>query len=204
MYDTQLFERLDNCSPRIILGRPFLKQLTIDVGLRAVSVDAIAEIEVTPTPNNAWIEFDERSVLARLPLFESAQFMPYRERDRNFSAVDNAIIFSRLKRMVREGKMTEVDRKDCGIVLAPVLVDKLENGTRQFHGMEDETIHSRYRITIDCRPLNGMELILSESGPAWLLRPPSKKKTAANKSQLSGRSVLQSLPLGDVDSKYIQ
>ncbi len=42
---TAHFLVIDDCSPRIILGRPLLKQLTIDVGLRAFCVHAIIEID---------------------------------------------------------------------------------------------------------------------------------------------------------------
>ena len=205
------------CSPRVILGRPLLKQMEAlngnsenqltDPGARCpsklyesrsatISADSTPVNESTSTP---WIDMSGTLPIARLPLLENAHVLPYKEKDRGFSTVDNKIIYSRLIKMAEENKVKQVDPKDCHVILAPVLVDKTEEGPRKF---PDPNLHSRYRITVDCRPINEMQLVISETGPAWLLPPPDKKKSAANQSQLSGRSVLQSLPLGNSNTQY--
>ena len=183
------------CSPRVILGRPILKELKVDhttVECRAIAIKSTIE--------QPWIEEQTNRLVARCPLLETATVLPYREKKRNFSITDMRICHARMTRMELEGKVERVEAKDCHILLAPRLVDK-ENGIRQYTNMEDDKLHSRYRVTLDCRPLNELQLI--EGSATFMLLPPdNKSKKPANQSQLGGRDILNSLPLGPDSSRY--
>ena len=249
---------LPNCSPRVILGRPVLRQMvgapllhcsavsdaksndvipespvavsavtipdvitslvTESVTSQTALVSTVAEFAATvpqvvmkPASVAAapcvtpWIEFRPDGVYARCPFIESANVLPYRERDRNMSVVDRRICYARLMRMVQEHKVSIVEARECHVILAPVLVDKLEGtkASRVFLGTESVELHSRYRITVDCRPLNEM-LLVAHNGVNLFMLPPAdrKRKTAANQSQQSGRAVLESLPMGGPGSRY--
>jgi hypothetical protein len=183
------------CSPRVILGRPILKELKVD----QTTVEC-RSIAIKPTIEQPWIEEQGNRLVARCPLLETATVLPYREKKRIFSITDMRICHARMTRMELEGKVERVEAKDCHILLAPRLVDK-ENGIRQYTNMEDDKLHSRYRVTLDCRPLNELQLI--EGSATFMLLPPdNKSKKPANQSQLGGRDILNSLPLGPDSSRY--
>ncbi len=151
-----------------------------------------------------WVEVTSDGIYARCPILEKARVWPYREKERNMSTVDKQLCYARLMRMAREGKVRVATPQDCHVILAPVLVDKCaERSPRVFTNLEDDMIHSRYRITIDCRPLNDLRLEAHEGGHLFVLpRPSNKAKGAANQSQQSGRTVLESLPLGGPSTCY--
>ena len=201
-----------NCSPRVILGRPILKQLIAPLAeapsvcninclaittVPSVKDEKLDRLTTSPTP---WIEDKEDHLVARLPLIECANVFPYREKERRMSVTDSRICYERLIHMSRDGKVTLVPTEECHVTLAPRLVDK-QQGTQRI--LNDPKLHSRYRITLDCRPINEMRLVNDTTGTSFMLVPPDQmEKTAAKQSQFGARELLNTFPLGDTNTWY--
>jgi len=86
-------------------------------------------------------------------LFDNAVIAPFRCPRRSRSVIDHQILQCRLEQLEKEGKIHSAQSHECRVVLEVVLVDKKKCGPRIF---PDPDIHSRYRITLDLRPLNQM------------------------------------------------
>ncbi|KAF4648601.1 hypothetical protein FOL47_003037, partial [Perkinsus chesapeaki] len=106
-------------------------------------------------------------LLAHLPAIENANVYPYRAAKRRRPPADDAIIHSKLLEMSTLGKVAKAQDKEVTVVCQPVLIDKWDkaDGTctaRVFPLSKTEL--KRYRLTVDCRPLNNLKLLADADG----------------------------------------
>ncbi|EER18618.1 hypothetical protein Pmar_PMAR010586 [Perkinsus marinus ATCC 50983] len=128
-----------------------------------------------------------RRLCVRAPCFETAKVIPFSEKMRPRSVLESAILHSRVLQMYREGKVELISAADAIIILETVLVDKLATGNgpkppRPYH-LPDADLKKRYRVTVDARPVNNLQLTV-----------------AGNKFQWVPRSVSSGMPKADLES----
>jgi hypothetical protein len=91
-------------------------------------------------------------------MLEKANVIPRTETERPRNAVDSSIIGHLVQKMLSENKIKEIEPRQAVLVHEIVLVDKLrsksQNSLRVFPLPEDQS--SRYRMTVDLRPLNSL------------------------------------------------
>ncbi|KAF4649152.1 hypothetical protein FOL47_002375, partial [Perkinsus chesapeaki] len=112
-------------------------------------------------------EDGQSRLLAHLPAVENASVYPYRAAKRRRPPTDDAIIHSKLLEMSTLGKVAKAQDKEVTVVCQPVLIDKWDkaDGTstaRVFPIPKAEL--KRYRLTVDCRPLNNLKLLVDADG----------------------------------------
>lgn len=205
----------DRCSPRLIFGQPILNKLKtlrskIQMSRMAVT---IPDVEVRL---DRWVEAVEhgnsQALEIRFPLLETAIVLPYKEAPRKRSITDSRIMKARLDRMAELKQCVKVSPNEAFITLSPVLVDKLapvgdvDGGTkpppRQYFESGDpnhESIHTRYRMTVDCRPINEMSFVPIKSGLFALQPIPCSEvlhHSASNQHQSSSVARLKKLQYG--------
>ncbi|KAF4686724.1 hypothetical protein FOZ63_024452, partial [Perkinsus olseni] len=87
---------------------------------------------------------------------------------RKRTQVDAEIIHQKLCAMEAQGKVRRVQDSDLSIVCEPILIDKLDraDGKSQLRTVpiSDTELSSRYRLVIDTRPLNSLQLSFDDSG----------------------------------------
>ncbi|KAF4653856.1 hypothetical protein FOL47_010269, partial [Perkinsus chesapeaki] len=93
---------------------------------------------------------------------------PYREKQRQLSKANQQILSHRLSTMADQGKIQPCAEGECTVVLAPVICDK-ESGAKA-RVYPDPSVDKRYRITVDCRPIN--RLVLIEAGDSNMMLLP--------------------------------
>ncbi|EER16610.1 conserved hypothetical protein, partial [Perkinsus marinus ATCC 50983] len=76
--------------------------------------------------------------------------------------------------MYREGKVELIPAADAIIILETVLVDKLATGNgpkppRPYH-LPDADLKKRYRVTVDARPVNNLQLTVAGNNFQWVPR----------------------------------
>ena len=104
-------------------------------------------------------------ILITHPILEDAVIVPYRCPKRCRSIIDQRIIYTRLMTMVDEGKVSIARSDQCRFIQEVVLVDKLKNGPR-IH--PDPTISKRYRLTLDSRVLNEMQILVTDNMTSFI------------------------------------
>ena len=203
------------CSPKVIIGRPTLKKLgflpqprrsssTPPTHPPFIDVNRIAVSSMdTDMVNARWIEEikhnDSLRLCIRFPLFEKILMEPLREPLRPMASVVETIILKRLLRMEEEQACRQTTLDHIPIVVPPVLVDKYPHRPRS---SDDAELHSRYRITLDLRGYNKLELIIppeDQPGPL-MFRSTSlksigpKKKALTTQFQNSSFDIMRHLP----------
>ncbi|EER17602.1 gag/pol/env polyprotein, putative [Perkinsus marinus ATCC 50983] len=113
------------------------------------------------------VEDGQPRLVAHLPAIENANVYPYRAAKRRRPPTDDAIIHSKLLEMSALGKASLASDKDVTVVCQPVLIDKWDqaDGTskQRTFPLSDAEL-KRYRLTIDCRPLNNLRLLVDADG----------------------------------------
>ncbi|KAF4648203.1 hypothetical protein FOL47_003611, partial [Perkinsus chesapeaki] len=98
----------------------------------------------------------------------NATVWPYRAAPRKRTPTDNQIIHQKLCAMESDGKVRRVQDSDLSIVCEPILIDKLDlpGGESQLRTapVSDDELSTRYRLVIDTRPLNSLQLSSDENG----------------------------------------
>ena len=150
----------------------------------------------------AMIERVDGKWYCRCPLMENCHVLPFREKERRSSKDDARIMLARLRRMVQEEKAESISPSEATVILACVLVDKRPGTPRVYYDTDDkrhEELHSRYRITLDARPLNEMHLIRLNNeteNPSYGFVPiPASDvvRTEGNQHQSSAMDVIREL-----------
>ena len=199
------------CSPQLIIGRKTLRELglipqprahvrtppspTIDVN--RVHVEPTGHITATPWIEDIALDSGSR-LMVRFPLLENVLMEPLREPLRAHSQTTEAIILQRLLQMEQEGSCVQCGLADIPVVVPVVLIDKFPGTLRQ---ADAENLHSRYRITLDLRGYNRLELHFTDD-TAFLISKRlasigPKKKFPTTQFQRSSFEILRRIPLQD-------
>jgi hypothetical protein len=181
--------------PPVILGRTGLKNL----GFELVNPSLSKSLRI-PDPDFVLIEKSPNEkgsrLTARIHYLESAAVSPFHESKRRRSLTDQRLIYHVLLGLERRGQIERVDIQSCTCILEVVLVDKFPAKPRSF---PCEDLHKRYRLTLDCRPLNKMRLIKMGDGyqfvPQLTEQSESDVKTAQKQFQLGALQLLQTTDL---------
>ncbi|EEQ98529.1 gag/pol/env polyprotein, putative [Perkinsus marinus ATCC 50983] len=98
----------------------------------------------------------------------NATVWPYRAAQRKRTAADAEIIYQKLCAMEAQGKVRRVQDSELSIVCEPILIDKLDraDGKSKIRTVpvSDSELSSRYRLVIDTRPLNSLQLSYDDAG----------------------------------------
>ncbi len=205
----------NRCSPRLIFGQPMLNKLksmrsNIQMSRMAVSLENVE------SPLHQWVETVENdhstALQIRFPLLEKATVLPYKEAPRKRSITDARIMKARLDRMSESHQCNKISPNEACITLSPVLVDKhasvgdsgeIPAPPRIYYDTDDpehESLHSRYRMTVDCRPINDMTFVPIQDG-LYALQPKmttkSEHQSATVQHQSSSAARLKKLQYGN-------
>ncbi|KAF4647275.1 hypothetical protein FOZ61_004413, partial [Perkinsus olseni] len=115
-------------------------------------------INVVSDPNSS----EKKILKVHFEALEHAAVEPFREAPRGRAPADNAIIFLRLEDMAKKGQVQKVRPEDCPIVCEICLVDKAAspgNASKAPRDPNSPDLHQRFRVTVDCRPVNRLRLV---------------------------------------------
>ncbi|KAF4648729.1 hypothetical protein FOL47_002866, partial [Perkinsus chesapeaki] len=141
-------------------------------------------IDVIPDPTSS----ERRLLQVRFSALENAMVEPFREAPRGRAPADTAIIFRRLEDMAQLGQVQRVQPEDCPIVCEICLVDKLastDGSQRLLRDPNAPDIHQRFRVTVDCRPVNRLRLVYDSQGCFIYTADPCHKVNEVDKSKLT-------------------
>ena len=202
----------------LIIGRTGLKQLGLfsgnqliglnkDVSNNAMvtSTGMIAQNTITGctrTPLTGVIvgPGERKQLQAHLPVIESAMIIPYRAPRRRRSIIDMQIIQKKLQTMIDQGKIERCESHDAHLVHEIVLVDKQADLRLPRIEPSDTESLRRYRVTLDLRAGNELELVDIGSDKMALLPKQPKGKNKPTKgptehqAQVSAMDIIKQLP----------
>ncbi|EER19252.1 hypothetical protein Pmar_PMAR007739 [Perkinsus marinus ATCC 50983] len=137
----------------------------------------------------------------RIPQIERAGIMPYSEAARPRSHTDMKILHHRFLQMEEEGKVERVPVGEAVVQLEPVLVDKYQHSgdKPREYPVDPSELKARYRVTLDMRPVNHMELAVCQEEFMWLpnasaSRVKTVRPTDQKQHQSSAQELLRSIP----------
>ncbi|EER05890.1 hypothetical protein Pmar_PMAR011946 [Perkinsus marinus ATCC 50983] len=112
-----------------------------------------------------------KRVMCHCGPLERLVLYPYREKQRQLSQTNNQILTHRMLTMASQGKVESCNEADCTAVLAAVICDK-ESGVRP-RVYPDPMVDKRYRVTVDCRPINRLVLVgdVADEDASMMLMP---------------------------------
>ncbi|KAF4663801.1 hypothetical protein FOL47_005558 [Perkinsus chesapeaki] len=103
--------------------------------------------------------------------------------------------------MEKEGKVERVSVSEAVVQLEPVLVDKHQHAgdKPRIYPVDADELKTRYRVTLDMRPVNKMELATDNKEFMWLpnkmaSRVRTAKPTDQKQHQSSAQDILRSIP----------
>ncbi len=99
---------------------------------------------------------DDNRLMIKFGLMEDAHILPYRAPRRNRSSIDIQLIKAKLDQMVSEDKVEYCESRDCHMLHEIVLVDK--KADQKLPRIFPDNL-KRYRVTLDLRVGNDLELI---------------------------------------------
>lgn len=96
----------------------------------------------------------DKQVFPRVPLYESANIIPFRDLQFPRSPVDAAIITSLCEDMCTQGILEEIAPNEAAVTANFVLVDKWRAPPPQGEGADMQAFLKRYRLCLDGRYCN--------------------------------------------------